>query len=60
MMTIVQQLEYDLKELDVLHARREESSSFSYEMINYVHAQKSLIEEFSKFLKLEIAFADTV
>jgi hypothetical protein len=29
-------------------------------MINYVHAQKSLIEEFSKFLKLEITFADSV
>ena len=50
MMTILTQLEYDLKELDVLNSRREESNSFSYEMINYVHSQKSLIEEFKKFL----------
>ena len=57
MMTILTQLEYDLKELDLLNPKKASESTIN-EMLNYVVAQKTLIEEFSVFLKKEIDFVD--
>jgi hypothetical protein len=56
-MTILTQLEYDLKELDLLNPKKPAESS-PVENVNYVTAQKTLIEEFAIFLKKEIDFVD--
>ena len=60
MMTIVTQLEYDLKELDMLSSASENKPSYAYEIEPYVKAQTSMVEEFSKFLDEEIKFADEI
>jgi len=49
-------LESDLIELDLVSPKKEYASD--EEKTQYIRAQKSLIEEFSKFLKLEIDFVD--
>jgi hypothetical protein len=46
-----------LKELDLLNPKKASESTIN-EMLNYVVAQKTLIEEFSTFLKKEIDFVD--
>jgi len=56
-MTIFTQLEYDLKEINLLNPKKAVDTQ-SVEMINYMQAQKSLIEEFAVFLKKEIDFVD--
>ena len=56
MMVVFTQLESDLIELDLVSPKKEYASD--EEKTQYIRAQKSLIEEFSKFLKLEIDFVD--